>query len=284
MKIGLALSGGGIRGFAHAGALRALDENNIKIDVIGGTSSGSIVAAFYAMGVSPYYIYTLAKKYTKEIMDLGNIPIVSEIGNFMMNKTVKISGLNTGDSIEKFFNEFSKKRGIKKISDIKMPLVISTVDISESKKYVLASKKPEIENENYITDLPIGTAIRSSCSFPIFFAPCKYENHLFMDGGILDNVPAVEIKKYGVDKIISIKFDSAQVTDSSNIMDIGMKILDIMGNKISEESLNISDIIITIPTDGTGLLETENIDMCYKQGYEVVMNNIDIIKEMCAII
>ena len=53
MKLGVALSGGGIRGIAHAGALKALEENNIKIDVIGGTSSGSIIATLYAMGYSP---------------------------------------------------------------------------------------------------------------------------------------------------------------------------------------------------------------------------------------
>ena len=59
MKLGLALSGGGIRGIAHAGVLKALEENNIKIDAIGGTSSGSIISTLYAMGYSPYYIYIL---------------------------------------------------------------------------------------------------------------------------------------------------------------------------------------------------------------------------------
>ena len=61
MKLGIALSGGGIRGIAHAGVLKALEENNIKIDAIGGTSSGSIVSTLYAMGYSPYYIYILFK-------------------------------------------------------------------------------------------------------------------------------------------------------------------------------------------------------------------------------
>ena len=56
MKIGLALSGGGIRGIAHAGALKAFEEENINIDIIGGCSSGSIIASLYAIGYSPYYI------------------------------------------------------------------------------------------------------------------------------------------------------------------------------------------------------------------------------------
>ena len=66
MKLGLALSGGGVRGIAHAGVLRVLEEKNIKVDMISGTSCGSLVAALYAMGYPPYYIYILFKKYAKQ--------------------------------------------------------------------------------------------------------------------------------------------------------------------------------------------------------------------------
>ena len=61
MKLGLALSGGGIRGIAHAGVLKALEENDIKVDVIGGTSAGGLIASLYAIGYSPMYIYLLFK-------------------------------------------------------------------------------------------------------------------------------------------------------------------------------------------------------------------------------
>lgn len=91
MKLGIALSGGGIRGIAHAGALKALEDNKIKIDIIGGTSSGSLIAALYAMGYSPYYIYILFKRYAKDIVEMNSSPIISGIGNFMMNKKVCIS-------------------------------------------------------------------------------------------------------------------------------------------------------------------------------------------------
>ena len=66
MKLGLALSGGGIRGAVHIGVLKAFEEQNIKIDVIGGTSSGSLVASLYAMGYSPVHIYELFKRYGKQ--------------------------------------------------------------------------------------------------------------------------------------------------------------------------------------------------------------------------
>ena len=93
MKLGIALSGGGIRGIAHAGVLKALEDNGIKIDVIGGTSSGGLIASLYAMGYSPYYIYILFKKYSKDIVNINTTPIISGIKSFMLNKKLKLSGL-----------------------------------------------------------------------------------------------------------------------------------------------------------------------------------------------
>ena len=90
MKLGVALSGGGIRGIAHAGALKAMEDNGIKIDIIGGTSAGSLVASLYAMGYSPYYIYILFKRYAKDMIDMNSSPILSGIGNFMVNKKVRV--------------------------------------------------------------------------------------------------------------------------------------------------------------------------------------------------
>lgn len=279
MKIGLALSGGGIRGIAHAGALKALEENNIKIDIIGGTSSGSLVASLYALGYSPYYIYILFKRYADGLTKLNTSTIASGVGNFLINKKVNINGLKTGESIEETYNQLALKKGIKQICQIEMPIVIPTVDISNSREYVFSSRVPNGENsEMYITDVSIGKAVRASSSFPLVFCPCEHENHMFIDGGALDNTPTLEVKKQGADKVISIKFDSDTVTKDSNIMDIVMKTIDIMGGKVSEESLNSSDYIITIPSDGTGLLETSKIDYCYKSGYNTVIQNIDKIK------
>lgn len=279
LKIGLALSGGGIRGIAHAGALKALEENNINIDIIGGTSSGSLVAALYALGYSPYYIYILFKRYANELTKLNTSTIATGIGNFIINKKVSINGLKTGESIEETYNKLALKKGVNKINQIKMPIVIPTVDISSSKEYVFTSVLPEGEEEKYITDISVGKAVRASSSFPLVFSPCVYKNYMFLDGGALDNTPALEVKKLGADKVISIKFDSDTVTKDSNIMDIVMKMVDIMGSKVSEESLALSDYVITIPSDGTGLLETTKIDYCYKSGYDTVMRNIDEIRK-----
>ena len=282
MKLGLALSGGGIRGIAHAGVLKALEENNIKIDAIGGTSSGSIIATLYAMGYSPYYIYILFKKYAKDIVNQNSILKVTSIGNFMANKKGNFQGFYTGEEIENGFNNIALRKGVKKISDIKMPIVIPTVDVQDSKKYIITNKIPEKSSPNteYINNIDIGKAIRASSSFPVVFSPCEYNKHRFLDGGILDNFPTTEVKKQGVDKTITVNFKSDDIDENSNIMDIVMRTIDIMGNKISEENISNSDMVLTIQTDKTGLLETEKLDECYKYGYRQTIEQIDKIKEI----
>ena len=282
MKLGLALSGGGIRGIAHAGVLKALEENNIKIDAIGGTSSGSIIATLYAMGYSPYYIYILFKKYAKDLVNQNSISKVTSIGNFMANKKGNFQGFYTGEEIENGFNNIALRKGVKKISDIKMPIVIPTVDVQDSKKYIITNKIPEKSSPNteYINNIDIGKAIRASSSFPVVFSPCDYNKHRFLDGGILDNFPTTEVKKQGVDKTITVNFKADDIDENSNIMDIVMRTIDIMGNKISEENISNSDMVLTIQTDKTGLLETEKLDECYKYGYRQTIEQIDKIKEI----
>lgn len=282
MKLGLALSGGGIRGIAHAGVLKALEENNIKIDAIGGTSSGSIIATLYAVGYSPYYIYILFKKYAKDLVNQNSISKVTSIGNFMANKKGNFQGFYTGEEIESGFNNIALRKGVKKISDIKMPIVIPTVDVQDSKKYIITNKIPEKSSPNteYINNIDIGKAIRASSSFPVVFSPCEYNKHRFLDGGILDNFPTTEVKKQGVDKTITVNFKADDIDENSNIMDIVMRTIDIMGNKISEENISNSDMVLTIQTDKTGLLETEKLDECYKYGYRQTIEQIDKIKEI----
>ncbi len=281
MKLGLALSGGGIRGIAHAGVLKALEDNNIKIDIIGGTSSGSLIASLYAIGYIPDEIFMLFKKYSKQICGINTAPIVSGIGTFLRNKKIYMKGLKSGETLERAYNGIAYKKGIKKLSDIQMPIVIPTVDITDSKEYVFTNKIPfnVYNKEQYITDITVGKAVRASSSFPAVFCPCKYEEHKFMDGGALDNIPVNEVRKQGATKVIAVKFNSEQIDENSNIMDIAMKTIDIMGSKISEESLEMSDFVLDVYTDKVGLLDIQKLDSCYNYGYNAVIENLDKIKK-----
>ena len=168
------------------------------------------------------------------------------------------------------------------MQDIKMPIVIPAVDISESKEYVFTNliENKKRKSNKYISDISVGKAVRASSSFPAVFCPCEYKSHIFLDGGALDNIPVLEVKKQGVDKVIAVNFKADDIDDNSNIMDITMRTIDIMGNKISERGLKKADFILTIKTDKTGLLDMEKIDSCYKYGYDTTIKNIKKIKEL----
>lgn len=281
MGVGIALAGGGIRGIAHAGVLKALEESGIEIDAIGGTSAGSIVAALYAMGYKPYYIYVLFKKYAQEIINIGNAPIINGIGNFIKCKKIGISGLNDGTALEKMCNELASRKKVKVIGDIKMPLVIPAVDIAEAKEYIFTNCAPRDNiKDDYITEIEIGKAVRASSSFPAVFCPCEFKNHMFMDGGALDNIPILPLKGIYNKKVIAVNFAADPVETNSDVMDILMRTIDIMGNKISEKGLEQSDFVLTVSTDKAGLFDVEKLDKCYKFGYDAVLKNLPQIKKM----
>ena len=232
-------------------------------------------------GYSPYYIYIIFKKYAKEITEISSNPIISGIGGYVKNKKVSLKGLKRGESIEEAYNHLASRKGIKTISDItKMPLVIPAVDLSSSKEYVFTNNIPNEGQNKYINEITVGKAVRASSSFPAIFCPCKYKKYRFLDGGVLDNIPVTEVKKQGADKVIAVNFKADDITEESNIMDIVMRTIDIMGNKISEDGLSLSDYILTVETDKTGLLDFEKLDKCYKYGYQAAIREMDKIKEI----
>ena len=282
MKFGIALSGGGIRGIAHAGVLQALEENGIKPDIVGGTSCGSIVAAMYALGYSPYHIFLLCKRYGKIIARANAMPILSGIHNSICKKKISLAGLNNGEKMESICDEMAKRRGIYNINEIKIPIVIPTVDMVSGKEYVFTNNIPNKKNQEkkYLNNVNIGRAVRASSSFPAYFSPCKHGGCAFMDGGVLNNVPADEVKLQGADKVIAVKFHSDKITEDSNLMDVAMKCIDIMGSKISEKSLKMCDYVLDVYTDKVGLLDYQKVDKCFEYGYKAVEDNLEEIKKV----
>ncbi|MBR1802980.1 MAG: patatin-like phospholipase family protein [Clostridia bacterium] len=282
MKIGVALSGGGIRGIAHAGVLQALEDYHIPINIIGGTSAGSMIASLYAMGYSPYVIYLLCQRNAERIVRENNFSFMKRFFSFQSKGNDRLTGMKDGKMIEEIYDRLAERKQITSISQIKMPLVIPAVDIMKSKEYVFTNYLPKkaVDEKQYITDISIGKAVRASSSFPAVFNPCYVNSHAFMDGGMLDNVPVYEVKKQGADKVLAVKFDADKIDENSNFMDIGMKTIDIMGNKIAEENLEMSDYVLSVYTDKCGLLDVDKLDQCYQYGYESVQKNIKQIKQI----
>lgn len=283
MKLGLCLAGGGVKGAAHIGVLKAFEEDNIKIDYIAGTSSGSIVSILYAIGYKPIEIFELFKKYSKDIGYINNKNILKLIMGLIIKRKIIINGLNNGQKIEQIINEACDRKGVSNINQIKMPLVIPSVDLYNGKLYIFTSKKhrytysDEIE---YIYDINIGKAIRASCSYPGVFSPCKYKNTELIDGGIRENVPWKELKCIGADLVINSVFEKELNNKKyRNIIEVITSSIDILSHELSNYELIGADYLLEIKTKEISLLDTKKIECLYNLGYQTTKKEVKKLKE-----
>lgn len=282
MKLGLSLSGGGIKGVSHIGAIKALEEARIKFDYISGTSSGSIVATLYACGYNTDEIYEIFKKYAKSIkyVDLRNVKKL--IKNLIKGKGFEIDGLNSGITIKNLINEMCGKKGINNIKQIKMPLLIPAVNISNEKLYVFSNNivKKYGEEVEYINDVNIGSAVQASCSYPGIFSPCRIGNDLLVDGGIAENLPWRETKRAGADKVLSIVFtEDKPKSCCKNIYEVLNKSFSILCHELYKYEWDGADYLLKIKEPSVGLLETSKMDKMYQNGYNQTKNKIPEIKK-----
>lgn len=170
MRLGLCLSGGGIKGAAHIGVLKAFEESNIKINMISGASSGSIVATLFAEGYKVDDIYKIFKKYASEIGYFEYKNIFKLISGILFKGKITITGLSSGKKISKYVEEFSKKKNVLNISDINFPLFISSVNLATGDTYIFTSQDvKEDKNIKYTNKISISDAVKASCSYPRCF-------------------------------------------------------------------------------------------------------------------
>ena len=171
-KTGIVLSGGGAKGFAHLGVLKALEEHNICLDVISGVSAGAIVGAFYADGFK-----------TEEILKL--------FSNKKLFKYFEITKPNSGlMKISGLAGVLKENLKAHRFEDLKQPLFVCATDLNNG-------------NEVYFSSGPIIKPILASATIPILLQPIKINENLFVDGGLLNNLP-VEPIYYDCEKIIAV--------------------------------------------------------------------------------
>lgn len=275
MKLGLAMSGGGIKGAAHIGVIQALQEENIKIDIVGGTSIGSIVAALFAMEYTPKEMLKLFNYFSKLIFK-NSAMYTDPRGKKLLS--IQAGGLYSGENIAFAIEEAGKYKNIKKLQDLKIPIVIPAVDLRDSEKYVFTNM--EKISDKYLNKADISVAVRASSSYPAIFAPCIYNKHKFVDGGILDNIPVEEVKKIGADKVIAVRFKLNKTSRTIGLRSTLNKAIDIMFSKIEGEEVKKADYVIEIDTQDVNPFDFKQSNKCYKYGYLQAKKEIDNIKKM----
>lgn len=270
MKIGLALSGGGVRGAAHIGAIKALTENGIKVDAIAGTSAGSIVAALCGMGYNADEMIEIFNYFSRSVMSITPRYF---FGGIKEKKGIQLGGLSSGENIELAIKEAAKIKKVKKIKDIKMPIAIPTTDLISDREIIFTNNE-NLQGEEYIHDIEIGKAVRASSSFPGMYAPMEYKEYQFADGGIFDNLPSKEAKKLGVDKVVAIKFKLKSPRKQKTLYNIAMQSLDLMTENMIKDSIKASDYVIEIDLRDVKPFSISKLEFCYQQGYLQTLDHI----------
>ena len=292
MKLGLALSGGGAKGAAHIGVLKALEEENIHIGYISGASSGSIIASLYACGYTPNEIIYLFNVYCRYIADFDKLIPFKVAGTAFTGK-INVSGLAKGNKLEYILQNFCSKKGISDISDIKFPLAIPTVDINSGEViYFLSKSINDIHNfsRDEFDDIPtykyngrLCSIVRASSSFPGVFEPKIIEGKVLVDGGVRVNTPASITRQMGADKVIAINLDvnKSYMNNSLNIVSVALKAFNIMSHEINKKELEKADIVISpeIPNK-ISLLDCSKTNYLVNAGYIATKKVINEIKEL----
>lgn len=237
-KLGIALSGGGARGFAHVGALKAIEESGLKPDVIAGVSAGSVVAILYAAGVG-------LDKIVKLFTDVK----FRDFCEF----TVKGGGFF---KIDKFKKYICKAIGdYENLEDLKIPVYIGATDLDNG--------VPAVFHEG-----PIFDAMAASCSIPILFQPVTIGGTRYVDGGVLRNMPSWIIRDK-VDKLIGVNCSPLvnRMTRNS-VFEIGIRTYNLMAKSNQREDMAICDLAIEIPEiAGYKVFNLKEINQVYIRGY-----------------
>jgi NTE family protein len=213
-RIGLALGGGAARGFAHIGVIEVLEENGIHVDLVTGTSAGSLVAAMYASGRS------------------GQDMAVTAVGmdeSALTDWSFPGRGLIRGEALARYIREAT---GNKPLEQMKIPLGIVATDLDSGKPILFRRGD-------------VGTAVRASSAVPAVFQPVRIGTHEYVDGGLTSPVPVRSARDMGADVVIAV--DISQLPDggaTGDALHMLLQTFSIMGRSINELELKEADVVL----------------------------------------
>ncbi|WP_457619006.1 patatin-like phospholipase family protein [Lutibacter sp.] len=224
LKVGLVLSGGGAKGFAHVAVIKVLEEAGVRVDYVGGTSMGAIIGALYASGYNGNQLDSIIKSINFEKILLDDLPRKSKpfyekesgekyaLSLPIKNKKVGIPrALSEGQSVLNLLTKLTQH--VNDISDFnKLPIPFVCIATN------LETGKQEVLTKGFLPE-----AVMASGSFPTLLAPVEIDGKLLTDGGIVNNFPVDEVKSMGADIIIGVDIQSGLETKEE--LDSAVKIL-----------------------------------------------------------
>ncbi|OQY04138.1 MAG: hypothetical protein B6I20_03620 [Bacteroidetes bacterium 4572_117] len=274
-QIGLVLSGGGAKGVAHIGVLKILEKHKIPIDYITGTSMGSIIGALYAIGYTADEIEIIARDINWAEVFEGNISrrVISveekaEADKYLLEfslnngKIVLPKGVISGQKLEMLLAKLTwSVHGINDFSKLPIPFKCIATDIETGNAYVI--------DKGYLPD-----ALRASMAIPSVFTPVEIDNKLLVDGGIVRNLPASDVKKMGADIIIGVNVGSPlykkeELNSMLLIMDQAASFRNAI---LTEDEKKLCNILISPNIKGYSAASFDAIDSLINNGKKAALN------------
>ena len=237
--IGLALGGGAAKGVAHIGVLKALEDANIEVDYIAGTSVGAMIAALYAFRVDVETIGSLARRLT-----------MSKVTSFKLNKT----GFFSTESLRELMLEYV---GDVAIEDAAIPLSIVATDINSGEEIVLTSGS-------------VVDAVCASAAIPGIYIPVEINGRTLVDGGLVQNVPIEALQTAGAGVTIASHLNSvSHYQEISHVLDVMRNAFEIAVSQHTQDQLKEADLLISMDLSDFSLRDnTERYDELFNIGHQ----------------
>lgn len=241
-KLGVALSGGGAKGFAHLGVLQALNETDLYPEVISGTSAGAFAGVLYADGYTPEEILSFFKK-----------KVFREFAEF----TIPHGGFFKSDRFRSFLKKHLRARTFE---ELRIPLHAVATDIEHGESKVFSSG-------------PLIPAVIASCSVPIIFRPVEINGHYYVDGGLFKNFPVSTIRRE-CEKIIGVNVSPITKSDfRSSIKYIAERSFHYMSGSNTLLDRNLCDYLIeSTSLSKYSMFDLDHVEEIYQAGYDLTMD------------
>ncbi len=213
-RIAVVLGAGAARGFAHIGVLKILENNKIPIDMIVGTSAGSLVGSLYAYGYNAYQLQKIALSVEKsDIVDLA----------------IPDNGFIKGEKLEEYVNALVRNTPIEKM---RIPFYAVAASVPSGQEVVFGKGNT-------------GLAVRASCSIPGVFRPVRIGDRMYVDGGVVSPVAVDAARRYGADVVIAVDISADLDTrQPEGTIDTILQSINIMYSKLSVIQTAGADVVI----------------------------------------
>jgi NTE family protein len=279
-KVGLVLSGGGARGLAHIGAIRALEEAGIPIDYIAGTSAGAIVGCMYAVGYSPHEMDSIVR--TEDFYNWANGILDENYYYYYRRNPENASWVNLKFTLDSMF-QTSLPTNLVSSVPYDFALLEQTAAAAAASKYDFDSLfvpfrcvAADIENKQTVVFRKgdLGQAVRASSAYPFYFRPIIYDNKILYDGGLYNNFPAdIMLEDFQPDLIIGVNA-SGKVTPMTE-GNIISQIRAMMTTPTKFSVICENSILIEAKTDEFGLFDFTDLSSVIEEGYRATREKMD---------